>query len=132
MKKIALVSLFVSFLCRVSFAQDVKIKKNIVYVNGQEEAQLEENPKNYFTLKSLADDKDLVFLKLVDPSVDATPQFNDNYFVLLFPDHDDEVQYKDFRILYAIKFLYQNKVIQDGKINIENLNDFVETYKTRN
>ena len=128
MKQVTLSILFVVCMIGLSQAQDIKIKKNVIYVDGQEEATLEESPKNYWTIKSLETEDDLAFLKLIDPSKDETPDFNDNYFLLRFPDSDEDVEYKEFRLLYAIKFLYSNRVIEAGKVNIENLNEFVAKY----
>lgn len=128
MKKISLIACLIFGTIVFAAAQDVKIKKGVVSVNGNDEALIEDDSPKKFTLKTIEDGEDLAFFILMDPSPNDTPQFNDNYYIIRFPDHDKDVEFKDYRKLLAIKFLFTHKVIEGGKINIENLNAFVERF----
>jgi len=129
MKKINLLILLIGTTITLASAQDVKIKKGTVYINGNESVFIDEKSKNEFTLKSMEDEENLAIFKLIDPSLDYNPEFNDNYYLILFADHDGEAHYKEFRKLMAIKLLYSENVIVNGKVDIDNMNAFMEKYK---
>jgi hypothetical protein len=131
MKKLSLLILLIGSTVALTSAQDVKIKKGTVYINGNESVFIDEKSKTEFTLKSMEDEDDLVFFKLIDPTLDYNPEFNDNYYLIQFPDHDGEAHYKEFRKLMAIKLLYNENVIVNGKIDMDNMNLFMEKYKPK-
>lgn len=127
MKKMVL-TLGVVFMAVMGvWGQDVKIKKNTVLVDGKEDSYLTETRKNYYTLKSLESDEDLAFLRFTDKT-SSYSSFNDSYFTFIFPDHDEEIEYKTYKLVDAVKLLYSKDVIENGKVNIDKLNDFVKLY----
>lgn len=126
MKKISLIVCLIFGTIVFAAAQDVKIKKGVVSVDGNEEALFDGDDKK-FSLTTM-DGDDLAFFNLMDPTPNDSPEFNDNYYIIRFPDHDRDVEFKDYRKILAIKYLFTHKVIEGGKINITNLNTFVEKY----
>jgi len=129
MKKLSLLILLIGSAITLASAQDVKIKKGTVYINGNESVFIDDKSKTDFILKSMEDEENLAIFKLIDPSLDHNPEFNDNYYLIQFADHDGEAHFKEFRKMVAIKLLYSENVIVNGKIDIDNMNEFMEKYK---
>ena len=129
MKKLSLLILLIGSTITLTSAQDVKIKKGTVYINGNESVFIDEKSKTEFILKSMEDEENMAFFKLIDPTLDHNPEFNDNYYLIQFVDHDGEAHFKEFRKMVAIKLLYSENVIVNGKIDIDNMNAFMEKYK---
>jgi len=106
----------------------VKIKNGIVSVDGKEFVKITEDTKSTSTLRAIESDSELVFLSLVDPSPNASSDFNDNYFMIRFPVNDAEIKFSDFRKPVVIKFIYDNKIIENGRYNKAKLDAFVARY----
>lgn len=108
-------------------AQNVKIKNNTVFVDGKEYVNIVQDGPNKFALVSIESDSELVYMKLVDPTP-GNSDFNDNYFTLSFPDYDREMDYKNSQKTAVIKFLYNNRIIRDGRINKGTFPSFINRY----
>lgn len=124
---------FLTLLLATSFAagaQTIKIKGGTVWVDNKEYVYITEETSTVTMLSSLETDSDLVYLTLVDPTPGASSDFDDRYYRLRFPDYDREAIVRDFRKLSVIKFIVNQGLIEDGKINKLNFESFIEKYGT--
>jgi len=128
MKKLLLFSLLIcSFLI---FGQKIKIKKNIVFVDGKEWLLAEEDTFNYSIFDT--NKNELIFIKYIQQNPNDTMVFNDsgkpNYFLVKFIGKGKTVEIREFPE-DILKIIYKSNIINsDFSINDDKLNVLVEKY----
>lgn len=130
MKKLLALTLFLCGGFVYSNAQ-VKIKNGLVSVDGKEFVKITDETATNSTLRAIESDSELVYLSLVDPSPNASSDFNDNYYMIRFPVNDAEIKFKDFRKNVVIKFIYDYKIIENGRYNKAKLDAFIGRFAVK-
>lgn len=115
------------FAVNFSFAQKVKIKKDIVYVDGKKYVKAERESGNMSIYSLNEDEEELVFIKLYDPTPNNKTR-NDSYYIVRFIEANVEVEISGKSRKGIIKMLYKGKVIKDGEIDQKRLKSFVSKY----
>ncbi len=128
MKTKILITLFALFaFSQTSFAQKVKIKKGIAYVDKKPfvKAERESGSMSVYPLNS---DDEIIYIKYQDPTPDNNRN-HDSYYIVRFIDYDKEVEisYKSRKAI--LKMLFKSKVIDEsGTINEVKMKKFLSKY----
>jgi hypothetical protein len=128
MKKVLFASMFI-FSC-FAFGQKVKIKKDIVYIDGQEWLLAEEDTFNYSIFDK--NKNEIIFFKYVRQNTGDNMLFNrsgkPNYYFVKFIGTDKSIEIREFPE-DILKIIYKSNVINpDFTINQDKLNTLVEKY----
>ncbi len=117
-------------LSNVSFSQKVKIKKNIVYVNGKKYVKTSDRGINTdsYSLYTIDDEKEIIFILDVPPQTEGKIRYPYYHYLVKFIGTDKEVRFGQNRIKVLIKELYKSKVITDEGIDKSKMIVFIEKY----
>lgn len=128
MKKVLLG--FALIVSSIAFGQKVKIKKDVVYVDGKEWLLTENDTFDY----SLFDrnKNEIIFFKYMRQNIGNTMLFNTsgkpNYYLVKFIGTDKSIEIREFPE-DILKIIYKSNVINsDFTINKDKLNILVEKY----
>lgn len=123
MKPRLLAMLFLLF-CSSAFCQDVDFKKNIVVIDGKECITMSQEDAVSISYADM-EGNELLFLRFIHGS-----KYGSLYNKVTFV--DQKLSFTSQSYIYTRKMLIQklvqNKVIQDCKINLENLQKFILKY----
>ncbi|MCG8573626.1 MAG: hypothetical protein MI810_01985 [Flavobacteriales bacterium] len=118
---------FIAFT-QISLAQNVKIKKDIAYVDGVEYVKVEKQAGN-MSIYGLDGEEELIYIKFYDPTP-SNKENHDSYYIVRFLDHGLEAEFSGMTRKGVLKKLYNGKVIKDNKIDEEKMKKFVTKYGT--
>jgi hypothetical protein len=135
--KIKLLLAAVLFGINFMFSQEVKIKKDKIFVDGNLFLKYEKINVNTHSVYDL-DDNEILFVSFKD---NETPQYlDDDFYILNFTTEKIKIESSDYSRIASfmnskktmqkmIKWLLKDKVInKDGTINSEKLELFFEKY----
>ena len=128
MKKILLASMFIASC--FAFGQKVKIKKDIVYVDGKEWLLAEEDNFNYSIFDK--NKNEIIFVKYMKQNIGDNMLFNrsgkPNYYLVRFIGTDKSIEIREFPE-DILKIIYKSNVVNsDFTLNQDKLNTLVEKY----
>ncbi|MGJ8591832.1 MAG: hypothetical protein ACSHXF_04755 [Aquaticitalea sp.] len=129
--KNVLSAVFVLAFVLVSSAQDVKLKKDYVYVDGEQKFQYDKRSGgNEMSLYTLDKEKEIVYI--VFNSNGTIQNLEDNFVEITFIDVDMKIETQKFKgrsMSYLLERLFEEKVIDmEGHINQEKLDVFFRKY----
>ncbi|GAA5101405.1 hypothetical protein GCM10023210_41120 [Chryseobacterium ginsengisoli] len=114
----------------ITFGQKVKIKKDIVYVDGQEWLLAEEDTFDYSIFDK--NKNEIIFFKYMKQNIGDNMLFNrsgkPNYYLVKFIGTDKSIEIRQFPE-DILKIIYKSNVINsDFTLNQDKLNVLVEKY----
>ncbi|HTO16334.1 MAG TPA: hypothetical protein VLZ83_11215 [Edaphocola sp.] len=114
-----------------TYAQDIKLKKDFVIVDGEQKFQYEKRSSaTEFTLYSL--DKDKEILTIIRNKGGTAGYSYDDYVQLIFTDYNvrvESVRFKGYSFKWFIELLLKEKVLNpDGSIDEQKLQTFFTKY----
>lgn len=132
MKTKKLVPLFALLLLgQIAYSQNVKIKKNKVFVDNKEYVHTSKRSvlSDSFSLYSLNGNKEIIFVLDVPPQREGNIKYPYYHYLVKFIGTGKEIRFGDNRLKKLIKELYKSNVITNDGLDLENVAIFVEKYQ---
>ena len=130
-KNILLLILFLSITGIIN-AQKVKLKKGIVYIDGNETLKYEKSfQDSELLLFPLDGEEEIIFIKYDDNGTRGYNLMSDDFIKIHFIKQDLKLESGSHAEFWKqiIKWMYQNKIFNvDGTLNDEKVKKFVDRY----
>lgn len=131
MRTIALTLIFMGFLAHYSQAQKVKIKDDIATVDGVEFIQWKRDiSSNAVSIYPLSSDDEIIFMRWMSYNTSANndPKTRVSWVEIKFLNENLVCEIDSRGQKGLVKFLLENKLIVDGKLDAEAADKVVKKY----